>query len=62
MEGTDKTLCALGERSMTPQEIDPDVPVSVLESLAELSVDGGLLQGRGTECRSVSPLSSFLPP
>ena len=59
MEGTNKTLCAPGERSMTPQEMDPDVPVSVQESPAEVSVDGGLLQGRGTECRSVSPLSSF---
>ena len=32
---------------MTPQETDPDLPVSVQESLAEVWVDGGLLQGWG---------------
>ena len=30
-----------------PQETDPDLSVSVQESLAETWVDGGLLQGRG---------------
>ena len=35
---------------MTPQETDPDLPVSVQESLAEAWVDSGLLRGRGTEC------------
>ena len=37
---------------MTPQETDPDMPESVQESLAEVWVSGGLLQGRGTECSS----------
>ena len=32
---------------MTPQETDPDLPVSVQESLEEAWVDGGLLQGWG---------------
>ena len=31
---------------VTPQETDPDLPVSVQESLVEACV-GGLLQGRG---------------
>ena len=30
---------------MIPQETDPDMPMSVQESLAEPWVDGGLLQG-----------------
>ena len=30
---------------MTPQETDPDMPMSVQESLVEAWVDGGLLQG-----------------
>ena len=38
---------------MTPQETDPDLAVSVQESLAEVWVSGGLLQGPGTECSSV---------
>ena len=33
--------------AVTPQETDPDLPVSVQESLAEVWVDGGLLQGWG---------------
>ena len=33
--------------AVTPQETDPDLSVSVQESLAEVWVDGGLLQGRG---------------
>ena len=32
---------------VTPQETDPDLPMSVQESLAEVWVSGGLLQGRG---------------
>ena len=32
---------------MTPQKTDPDLPVSVQESLEEAWVDGGLLQGWG---------------
>ena len=33
--------------AVTPQEIDPDLPVSVQESLVEAWVDGGLLQDWG---------------
>ena len=33
--------------NLTPQETDPDLPVSVQESLAEVWVGGGLLWGRG---------------
>ena len=35
------------EGAVTPQETDPDLPVSVQESLAEGWVSGGLLQGWG---------------
>ena len=35
---------------MTPQETDPDFPMSVQESPEEVWVGGGLLQGWGTEC------------
>ena len=38
---------------MTPQETEPDLPVSVQESRAEAWVGGGLLQSLGTECSSV---------
>ena len=43
---------------MTPQETDPDLPVSVLVSLAEAWVGGGLLQGWGPECSS-TPMGLF---
>ena len=33
---------------MTPQETDPDLTGSVQKSLAEGSINSGLLQGRGT--------------
>ena len=33
--------------AMTPQEIDPDLPMSVQESPAEAWVSSGLLQGSG---------------
>ena len=36
--------------AVTPEETDPDLPVSVQESLAETWVSGGLLQGWDTEC------------
>ena len=36
-----------GERSSDPQETEPDLPVNVWESLAEVWVDSGLLQGQG---------------
>ena len=43
--------------AVTPQETEPDLPVSVQESLVEAWVDSGLLQGRGTEYNSagISP-------
>ena len=39
--------------AVTPQDTDPDLSVSVQESLGEECVSGGLLQGRGTEYSSV---------
>ncbi len=33
--------------AVTPQETDPDLPMSVQESLAEAWVSSGLLQGQG---------------
>ena len=33
--------------AVTPQEVEPDLPVSVQESLVEPWVDSGLLQGQG---------------
>ena len=36
-----------GERSSDPKETDPDLPMSVQESLAEAWVGTGLLQGWG---------------
>ena len=38
---------------MASQETDPDLPVSVQESLVEAWVGGGLLQGWEAECSSV---------
>ena len=35
------------KRAVTPQEADPDLPISAQESPAEVSVGGGLLQGGG---------------
>ena len=37
---------------MTPQETDPDMLMSVQESLVEAWIGGGLLEVRGTECSS----------
>ena len=37
---------------MTPQETDPDLPVSVQEFLVEAWVSGVLLQGWGHSCSS----------
>ena len=33
--------------AVSPKETDPDLPVSVQESLVEVWVGGGLLQGQG---------------
>ena len=38
--------------AVTPQETDPDLPVSVQESPAEMWVSDGLLWVGGAECRS----------
>ena len=50
LEGTNRTLCIPGPRrkkeAVTPQETDPDLPVSVQESLVEAWVSGDLLQGQ----------------
>ena len=40
-----------GKGAVTPQETDPDLPVSIQESLTEAWVEDGLLQGWSTECR-----------
>ena len=37
-----------------PQETDPDLPMSVQESLAEVWVGSGQLQVGGTKCSSAS--------
>ena len=46
-EDTNRTLCTRTQEkgAMTPQETDPDSPVSIQESLAEAWVGGGLLRG-----------------
>ena len=38
--------------TVSPQETEPDLPVSVQESLAEMWVNSGPLQGQGTEYNS----------
>ena len=40
-------LTRIQKGEVTPQETDPNLPVSVQESLAETWVGGGLLQGQG---------------
>ena len=35
--------------AVTPDETDPDLPVSVQDSPVEVRVGGGLLQGRGQQ-------------
>ena len=49
MEGANRTLCTRTQEkgAGTPQETDPDLPVSVQESPAEAWVSGGLPQGQG---------------
>ena len=37
---------------MAPQETDPDLPVSVQESLVEVWIDSGLLWGQGHDYNS----------
>ena len=45
--------------AVIPQETDPDLPMSVQESLVEVWVGGGLLQGGGTECNSACLPGTF---
>ena len=49
LEDTDRNLCTRTQEkgAVTPQETDPDLPVSVWESPAEVWISGGLLQGWG---------------
>ena len=50
LEGTDRTFVRTRTQekgAVTPQETDPDLSVSVQESLAEVWVGWGLLQGWG---------------
>ena len=49
LESTNRTLCTRTQEkgAVTPQETDPDLPVSVQESLVEAWVSGGLLQSWG---------------
>ena len=44
-----KILCTRTQEkeAVTPQETDPDLPVSVQESPAEVWVESGLLQDQG---------------
>ena len=47
LEGTNKTLCTRTQEkgALTPTRDGPDLPVSVQESLLEVWISGGLLQG-----------------
>ena len=45
LEGSNKTLCAPGPRN--PAETEPDLPLSVSVSPAEIRVSSGLPQGQG---------------
>ena len=53
----------------TPQETEPDLPVNVWESLAEVWVDSGLLQGQGhwqqqfleVQHAGINPFGGVLP-
>ena len=49
LEDTDRNLCTRTQEkgAVTPQETDPDLPVSVQKSPAEVWVSAGLLQGWG---------------
>ena len=48
LEGTNLVHTRTQEkREVTPQETDPDLPVSLKETLAEAWVNSGLLQGQG---------------
>ena len=59
-----------GKRAVTPQETEPDLPMSVQESPAKVWVSSGLLQGQGQQVPRClhgtfgrrQPLSSLSPP
>ena len=55
LEGTNRTLCTKTQEkgAVTPQT-DPDLPVSVQESLVEACVGSGLLQGWGALSAAVT--------
>ena len=48
LEGTNKCVCTRTQEkgAVFTQEADPDMPMSVQETPAEVWVGGGLLQGR----------------
>ena len=48
--------------AVTPQETDPDLTVSVQKSLAEGSINSGLLQGRGTTVHAQDLLEVAINP
>ena len=53
--GGHKKICAHqdpGKGAVAPQETDPDLPVSVQESLVEVWIDSGLLWGQGHDYNS----------
>ena len=52
------SLLTQEKAAVTPQETDPDLPMSVQESPEEAWVSGGPLQVGGTECSSTS-MESF---
>ena len=45
---------SLDKGIVCPEETEPDLPVSVQESLAEVWVGGSLLLGQGAMCAAVS--------
>ena len=47
---------------MTPQETDPDLPLSVQESPVEVGVGGGLVQGPGKEVTIIFITSAIVWP
>ena len=48
LEGENETLCTPGpRRKVTSQETEPDLSMSVQESLVEAQVNSGLLQCQG---------------
>ena len=51
------------KEAVSPQETESDLPVSVLESLAEAWVDSGLPWGQGSEYNSagINPLEGGCP-